>query len=131
MHIPLCLQPALIEDSNPTEVEKQMAIKVCLNQITPENFHHIEILADIIAVGYETEEAEAGLADQVQPDTPSRLLPLSISRMPTLQSPRSCVLDATFSLELSVAPYSKSLCMHYFNMLLTYSAPCPVNALER
>lgn len=78
MRIPLCLQPALAKCSNPTEVEKQMAIKVCLNQITPENFHHVEILADIITIGYETEEAETGLVDQVQLDIPSRLLPLSI-----------------------------------------------------
>lgn len=75
-----------------------MAIKVCLNQITPENFHHVEILADIIAIGYETEEAETGLVDQVQPDIPSLLLPLSMLLVPTLQTPTSRVLDAPLSL---------------------------------
>ena len=53
-----------MEGDNPEEVKKQKAIKGSLNKITPEKFD--KILADIIAVGYETEETESGLIDQVQ-----------------------------------------------------------------
>ena len=47
------------------ETKKQKAIKGFLNKITPEKFD--KILADLIAVGYETEETESGLIDQVLP----------------------------------------------------------------
>lgn len=79
MHTTVCLQPGPVEGGTPTEVEKQMTIKACLNRIMPENFQ--QVLADIFAVGYETVETEACLVDQVQPQTPSLLfcLPLAIS----------------------------------------------------
>ena len=57
------LQIGQVEGDNPEEVKKQKAIKGLLNKITPEKFE--KILADIIAVGYETEETESGLIDQV------------------------------------------------------------------
>ena len=59
------MQPGQVEGDNPEEVKKQKAIKGSLNKITPEKFD--KILADIIAVGYETEETESGLIDQVLP----------------------------------------------------------------
>ena len=65
----MCLQPGQVEGDNPEELKKQKAIKGSLNKITPEKFD--KILADIIAVGYETEETESGLIDQVPPSTPS------------------------------------------------------------
>ncbi|DBA73185.1 TPA: hypothetical protein ACH3X1_011264 [Trebouxia sp. C0004] len=52
-----------VEGNNPEEIKKQKAVKGLLNKITPEKFE--KILADIIAVGYETEETESGLIDQV------------------------------------------------------------------
>ena len=52
-----------MEGDNPEEIKKQKAIKGLLNKITPEKFD--KILADIIAVGYETEETESGLINQV------------------------------------------------------------------
>ena len=52
-----------MEGDNPEEIKKQKAIKGLLNKITPEKFE--KILSDIIAVGYETEETESGLIDQV------------------------------------------------------------------
>ena len=57
------VQAGQVEGDNPEEVKKQKAIKGLLNKITPEKFD--KILADIIAVGYETEETESGLIDQV------------------------------------------------------------------
>lgn len=57
------MQPGQVEGDNPEEIKKQKAIKGSLNKITPEKFD--KILADIIAVGYETEETESGLIDQV------------------------------------------------------------------
>ncbi|KAL3135011.1 hypothetical protein ABBQ32_007959 [Trebouxia sp. C0010 RCD-2024] len=56
-------KPGQVEGDNPEEIKKQKAIKGSLNKITPEKFD--KILADIIAVGYETEETESGLIDQV------------------------------------------------------------------
>ena len=70
----LCLQPGQVEGDNPEEVKKQKAIKGSLNKITPEKFD--KILADIIAVGYETEETESGLIDQVLPSCCPLLLAL-------------------------------------------------------
>ena len=61
----VCLQIGQVEGDNPEEVKKQKAIKGSLNKITPEKFD--KILADIIAVGYETEATESGLIDQVLP----------------------------------------------------------------
>ncbi|KAL0043356.1 hypothetical protein WJX79_002542 [Trebouxia sp. C0005] len=52
-----------VEGDNPEEIKKQKAIKGLLNKITPEKFE--KILSDIIDVGYETEETESGLIDQV------------------------------------------------------------------
>lgn len=69
----LCLQLGQVEGDNPEEVKKQKAIKGSLNKITPEKFD--KILADIIAVGYETEETESGLIDQVLPSFPPFPLP--------------------------------------------------------
>ena len=57
------VQPGQVEGDNPEEVKKQKAIKGLLNKITPEKFD--KILADIIGVGYATEETESGLIDQV------------------------------------------------------------------
>lgn len=68
MNVHLCLQPGQVEGDNPEEVKKQKAIKGSLNKITPEKFD--KILADIIAVGYETEETESGLIDQVRQAPP-------------------------------------------------------------
>lgn len=59
----LVVQPGQVEGDNPEEVKKQKAIKGLLNKITPEKFD--KILADIIGVGYATEETESGLIDQV------------------------------------------------------------------
>ncbi|KAL3146717.1 hypothetical protein ABBQ38_014704 [Trebouxia sp. C0009 RCD-2024] len=56
-------KPGQVEGDNPEEMKKQKAIKGFLNKITPEKFD--KILADILAVGYETEETESGLIDQV------------------------------------------------------------------
>ncbi|KAL3146714.1 hypothetical protein ABBQ38_014702 [Trebouxia sp. C0009 RCD-2024] len=56
-------KPGQVEGDNPEEIKKQKAIRGSLNKITPEKFDRI--LADIIAVGYETEETESGLVDQV------------------------------------------------------------------
>ncbi|KAL3146721.1 hypothetical protein ABBQ38_014708 [Trebouxia sp. C0009 RCD-2024] len=56
-------KPGQVEGDNPEEMKKQKAIKGSLNKITPEKFD--KILGDIIAVGYETEETESGLIDQV------------------------------------------------------------------
>jgi len=53
----------VVGGDNPEEIKKQKAIKGLLNKITPEKFE--KILSDIIAVGYETEETESGLIDQV------------------------------------------------------------------
>ena len=53
-----------IQGDNPEEIKKQKAIKGLLNKITPEKFD--KILNDIIAVGYETEQTESGLIDQVR-----------------------------------------------------------------
>lgn len=52
-----------MEGDNPEEIKKQKAIKGLLNKLTPEKFE--KIFSDIIAVGYETEETESGLIDQV------------------------------------------------------------------
>ena len=52
-----------VQGDNPEEIKKQKAIKGLLNKITPEKFD--KILNDIIAVGYETEQTESGLIDQV------------------------------------------------------------------
>ena len=52
-----------MEGDNPEEIKKQKAIKGLRNKITAEKFD--KILADIIAVGYETEETESGLINQV------------------------------------------------------------------
>lgn len=57
------MQIGQVEGDNPEEIKKQKAIKGLLNKLTPEKFE--KILADIIAVGYETEETESGLIDQV------------------------------------------------------------------
>ncbi len=57
------LQIGQVEGDNPEEIKKQKAIKGLLNKLTPEKFE--KILSDIIAVGYETEETESGLIDQV------------------------------------------------------------------
>ncbi len=57
------MQIGQVEGDNPEEIKKQKAIKGLLNKITPEKFE--KILSDIIAVGYETEETESGLIDQV------------------------------------------------------------------
>ena len=62
------MQPGQVEGDNPEETKKQKAIKGFLNKITPEKFD--KILADIISVGYETEETESGLIDQVLPLRP-------------------------------------------------------------
>lgn len=48
---------------NPEQVKKQKAVKGLLNKITPEKFD--KILEDLVSVGYETEETESGLIDQV------------------------------------------------------------------
>lgn len=71
MHTTVCLQPGTVEGGKPTEVEKQMTIKACLNRITPDNFQ--QVLAGIIAVGYETVDTETCLVNQVQPQTRSPL----------------------------------------------------------
>ena len=60
----MALQIGQVEGENVEEVKKQKAIKGLLNKITPEKFE--KILGDIIAVGYETEETESGLIDQVR-----------------------------------------------------------------
>ena len=57
------LQLGQIEGDNPEEIKKQRAIKGLLNKITPDKFE--KILNDIISVGYETEQTESGLIDQV------------------------------------------------------------------
>ena len=62
------LQLGQVEGDNPEEVKKQKAIKGLLNKITPEKFD--KILADIIGVGYEAEETESGLIDQVLAQNP-------------------------------------------------------------
>ena len=57
------MQAGVVEGDNVEEVKKQKAIKGLLNKITPEKFD--KILQDIIDVGYETEQTESGLIDQV------------------------------------------------------------------
>lgn len=57
------VQAGVVEGDNVDEVKKQKAIKGLLNKITPEKFD--KILQDIIDVGYETEQTESGLIDQV------------------------------------------------------------------
>ena len=69
------LQIGQVEGDNPEEIKKQKAIKGLLNKITPEKFD--KILADIIAVGYETEETESGLINQVHTTMQSPLAQLS------------------------------------------------------
>lgn len=59
----LGVQAGVVEGENVEEVKKQKAIKGLLNKITPEKFD--KILQDIIDVGYETEQTESGLIDQV------------------------------------------------------------------
>lgn len=61
-----------MEGDNPEEIKKQKAIKGLLNKITPEKFE--KILSDIIDVGYETEETESGLIDQVHTIIPHQPL---------------------------------------------------------
>lgn len=53
----------MVEGDNVEEVKKQKAIKGLLNKITPEKFD--KIVQDLIDVGYETEQTESGLIDQV------------------------------------------------------------------
>lgn len=77
MHTTLCLQPRLVEGGKPTEVEKQMAFKACLNRITTDNLQ--QVLADIIGVGYETVETETYLVDQVQLHIPFLVFCLSLA----------------------------------------------------
>ena len=69
------LQIGQVEGDNPEEIKKQKAIKGLLNKITPEKFD--KILADIIAVGYETEETESGLINQVYTTMQSPLAQIS------------------------------------------------------
>lgn len=87
------MQPGQVEGDNPEEIKKQKAIKGFLNKITPEKFD--KIVADIIAVGYETEETESGLIDQVPPRHFNLALP--IGSWPS-GSGTAGVLSAMFSL---------------------------------
>lgn len=66
---------------NPEEIQKQKAIKAFLNKVTPENFD--KMLANIVAVGYETEATESGLIDQVLASSPTPLPPPHPHPFPT------------------------------------------------
>ena len=56
-------QAGEVVGDNPEQIKKQKAVKGLLNKITPEKFD--KILEDLVNVGYETEETESGLIDQV------------------------------------------------------------------
>ncbi|KAL3135014.1 hypothetical protein ABBQ32_007962 [Trebouxia sp. C0010 RCD-2024] len=63
-HEPAFHNPDQVDGDN-SEIRQQKAIKSFLNKITPSNFD--KMLANIIAVGHETEGTASGLVDQVMP----------------------------------------------------------------
>lgn len=101
-----------MEGDNPEEIKKQKAIKGLLNKITPEKFD--KILADIIAVGYETEETESGLINQVHTTMQS---PFAQPSCRFIDPVRSEIRRASFlrmlSLPVSSRPLDNSCCVRH------------------
>ena len=103
------MQPGqVVEGDNPEEVKKQKAIKGFLNKITPEKFD--KILADIIAVGYETQKTEFGLVNQV-----------TSFFLPPHSNPLSSLLNAhNLHMASSTVFYSCTVCMPHATPSLSF-----------